>query len=100
LALPFALGCGSTRTGEKVYRAYGEQLANPQLQQAVLWVLNQSDGWHGLLDVAERSEIPFDVINEAAALLEQHELIVPVEFTLNSASNDSDNVRTRKTVLN
>lgn len=35
-----------------------------------------------------------------ATILEQHELIVPVEFTLNSASNDSDNVRTRKTVLN
>lgn len=70
--------CGEPQLGRRgLYRAFGEQLANPQLQQAMLWLLNLSDGQHELLDVAERSALPFDVILNAAALLEQHELILP-----------------------
>jgi aminopeptidase-like protein len=36
---------------------------------ARLWVLNLSDGEHSLLDIAERSDLPFTVINEEAKLL-------------------------------
>jgi aminopeptidase-like protein len=36
---------------------------------ARLWVLNQSDGDHGLLDIAERSGIPFPLIRDAAQAL-------------------------------
>jgi aminopeptidase-like protein len=46
---------------------------------ALLWVLNQSDGRHSLLDIAVRSRIPFRVINRAAASLEENGLVVAVE---------------------
>lgn len=36
---------------------------------AMLWVLNQSDGENSLLDIAERSGLPFDMLNEAAGAL-------------------------------
>jgi aminopeptidase-like protein len=36
---------------------------------AMLWVLNLSDGEHSLLDVAERSGLPFDTVAGAASAL-------------------------------
>ena len=48
-----------------------------QLQMAMLWVLNLSDGRHGLLDIAQRSGLPFHVVNEAAQLLCNHDLLAP-----------------------
>jgi aminopeptidase-like protein len=45
-------------------------------QLATLWVLNQSDGRNSLLDVAERSGLPFPVIREAADALLEHDLLV------------------------
>ncbi|MGH8900401.1 MAG: DUF4910 domain-containing protein [Egibacteraceae bacterium] len=38
-------------------------------QMAMLWVLNLSDGDHTLLDIAQRSVLPFEVIEHAANLL-------------------------------
>ena len=43
---------------------------------ALLWVLNLSDGEHPLLDIAERSNLPFSVIKEAAAALSATDLLV------------------------
>lgn len=45
---------------------------------ARLWVLNLSDGEHSLLDIAERSDIPFSAISEAAKLLSQAGLLSPL----------------------
>ena len=45
---------------------------------ARLWVLNLSDGNATLLDIAERAELPFSVINEAAAALAQAGLLKPL----------------------
>jgi aminopeptidase-like protein len=42
---------------------------------ARLWVLNLSDGENSLLNIAERSGIPFPVISEAAKLLSQNGLL-------------------------
>jgi aminopeptidase-like protein len=44
-------------------------------QLALLWVLNLSDGQHTLLDVAERSDLPFETINKAADALVEHGLL-------------------------
>ncbi len=44
-------------------------------QQALLWVLNQSDGNHSLLDIAERSSLSFPLIAQAAARLQQSGLL-------------------------
>jgi aminopeptidase-like protein len=46
-----------------------------QLQLATLWVLNLSDGGASLLDIAERSGLPFTSIRDAASLLTRHELL-------------------------
>jgi len=46
---------------------------------ARLWVLNMSDGRHSLLDIAERSGLPFAVLNEAAQLLLQSGLLAPAD---------------------
>jgi aminopeptidase-like protein len=43
--------------------------APPALQQAMLWVMNYSDGTHDLLWIAVRSGLPFDVIVSAAEAL-------------------------------
>jgi aminopeptidase-like protein len=47
------------------------------LRLAMLWVLNLSDGRHALLDIAERSRMPFTLIHDAARLLREHGLLAP-----------------------
>lgn len=42
---------------------------------ARLWILNLSDGEHSLLDIAERSGIPFPAVNDAAELLFENGLL-------------------------
>jgi aminopeptidase-like protein len=42
---------------------------------ALLWVLNLSDGTHSLLDIAERAELPFKIIEAAAAALAATDLL-------------------------
>ena len=42
---------------------------------AMLWVLNQSDGQHSLLDIAERSGLKFESVRRAAALLARRSLL-------------------------
>jgi aminopeptidase-like protein len=46
-------------------------------ETAMLWVLNQSDGTHTLLDIAERSGLVFDIIKDAADILLRHDLLKP-----------------------
>jgi aminopeptidase-like protein len=54
-----------------LYRTIGGDDQGRQRELALLWVLNLSDGEHGLLDIAEQSRMPFEAIREAAeALLE------------------------------
>jgi aminopeptidase-like protein len=44
-------------------------------QYAMLWVLNQSDGTRSLLDIAQRSGLPFNTLRDAARALEAAELV-------------------------
>jgi aminopeptidase-like protein len=44
-------------------------------QLAMLWVLNQSDGRNSLLDIAERSGVPFEAISAAARRLRDAGLV-------------------------
>jgi aminopeptidase-like protein len=48
-------------------------------EHALLWVLNQSDGHHSLLDIARRSGVSFDALRDAAHALEAHKLLRCVE---------------------
>jgi len=47
----------------------------PVDEMALLWVLNQSDGRHSLLDIADRADRPFASIRRAADLLLGAELL-------------------------
>jgi aminopeptidase-like protein len=59
-----------------LYRSTGGDSIGIEIN-ARLWVLNFSDGNHSLLDVAERSNIPFFIISEAARLLCEAGLLSP-----------------------
>lgn len=52
-----------------LYRSIGGDDAGRARELALLWVLNLADGRHSLLDVAERSGLPFAVVHEAADAL-------------------------------
>ena len=54
-------------------RVGGKDIATENM--AMLWVLNFSDGAHSLLDIAERSKLPFEIVLRAARLLEAHGLL-------------------------
>ncbi|MFW9261182.1 DUF4910 domain-containing protein [Nostoc sp. CALU 546] len=58
-----------------IYRAAGGHKNSELNEMAILWVLNLSDGHHTLLDIAERSGMPFDVIKYAADTLLTHDLL-------------------------
>jgi aminopeptidase-like protein len=58
-----------------LYQAIGGEPDRGEAQMAMLWVLNQSDGTNSLLDIAERSSLPFEAIERAATLLRDHELL-------------------------
>ena len=47
-------------------------------QQPLLWVLNYSDGEHSLLDIAERSGLPFDSVKQAADVLVKCSLLAEI----------------------
>jgi aminopeptidase-like protein len=71
---------GEPQLGRRgLYRQTGGYYTEvPDRQMALLWLLNQSDGVHSLLDIAERSQLPFKVIADAAADLERVGLLAPV----------------------
>jgi aminopeptidase-like protein len=58
-----------------LYRMIGGDDAGRSRELALLWVLNLSDGRHGLLDIAERSGMAFGKIEEAARALLDAELL-------------------------
>ncbi|HZR63543.1 MAG TPA: DUF4910 domain-containing protein [Terriglobales bacterium] len=57
-----------------LYRSTGGDAIGTEIS-ARLWVLNLSDGEHSLIDIAERSGIPFGAICDAADLLRENGLL-------------------------
>lgn len=58
-----------------LYRKTGGEAHASENQLAMLWVLNFSDGDHSLLDIAEKSGLPFSTLCQAAHALLQHDLL-------------------------
>lgn len=57
---------GEPNLGKRgLYDLAGGKMGNEQYKMAIFWVLNLSDGSHSLLDITDRSGIPFSVIYEA-----------------------------------
>ncbi len=58
-----------------LYGAIGGKADAGQREMAMLWTLNLSDGANSLLDIAERSGLKFEAIQNAAKLLDEHGLL-------------------------
>jgi len=70
---------GEPQLGRRgLYHAMGG-IDIPDLNLAMLWVLNLSDGRHALLDVAERAGMPFRAVRAAADLLVSSGLLEPLD---------------------
>lgn len=61
-----------------LYRAIGGESEGAKREMAMLWVLNLSDGHYSLLEIADRSSMPFRIIYEAATILVDHGLLKEV----------------------
>ena len=71
---------GEPQLGRRgLYRALGGDLDRAGTERALLWVLNQSNGRHTLLDIAERAKLPFAVVHRAACLLVEQAVLTEVE---------------------
>jgi aminopeptidase-like protein len=67
---------GEPQLGKRgLYRAMGGHRDEKLQETAMLWVLNQSDGSHTLLDIAERSGLGFEIVKDAADMLLRHDLL-------------------------
>jgi aminopeptidase-like protein len=60
-----------------LYRTTGGDGIGTEIN-ACLWVLNLSDEEHSLLDIAERSGLPFSTIRKAAEVLRDSGLLAAV----------------------
>ena len=68
--------CCEPQLGKRgLYRSIGGLPDAGQRELALLWVLNLSDSTHSLLDIAERADLPFDLIQQAAETLVAHKLL-------------------------
>ncbi|MFC5187707.1 DUF4910 domain-containing protein [Actinomadura harenae] len=71
---------GEPQLGRRgLYGALGGRSDTEQAQMAMLWVLNQSDGLHSLLDIADRSDLPFATVADAADALRDAGLLKELE---------------------
>jgi aminopeptidase-like protein len=67
---------GEPQLGRRgLYRAVGGERDPGRLQMAMLWVMNQADGRHALVDIADRAGLDFATVRSAADLLCQHGLL-------------------------
>jgi aminopeptidase-like protein len=72
-------GRGEPQLGRRgLYRAISGHKDQAEAQMALLWVLNQTDGRHSLLDIAERSGVAFEQLALAAETAREADLIRPV----------------------
>ena len=70
---------GEPQLGKRgLYRTLGGLTDAKTEEMALLWVLNLSDGTHTLLDIAERADLPYAVIRQAATKLREHDLLVDI----------------------
>lgn len=58
-----------------LYGSVGATIHRPTFEMALLWTLNLTDGQHSLLDIAQRSKMPFETIKQATKALLACELL-------------------------
>ena len=62
-----------------LYKKTGGHANAEERELALLWVLNQSDGQHDLLDIAERADMPFWSIADAPTALAEANVIRKIQ---------------------
>lgn len=68
---------GEPQLGKRgLYRAVA---GGSSTEAAILWVLNFSDGEHTLLDISDRSRLPYSAVREAAEVLKEHDLLAEAD---------------------
>ena len=71
---------GEPQLGKRgLYGAIGGDKDAAAANMAMLWILNLSDGTNSLLDIAERANLPFAVVQRTAKLLGDHGLLKPFD---------------------
>jgi aminopeptidase-like protein len=73
-----ALFCEPQLGRRGLYHSTGGTTPESEIN-ARLWVLNMSDGKNSLLDIAERSGLPFALLSDAADLLFRHGLLASID---------------------
>ena len=58
-----------------LYPTIGSSKNTEEIISAMMWVLNLSDGTNDLISIAERSKLPFDILNQSAIKLEEKGLL-------------------------
>lgn len=76
-----------------LYSSLGGRQDTQAIELAMLWVLNQADGGNSLLDIKDRSEMRFSELQEAAALLQQHDLVVEASAPATFSATTSEAAR-------
>jgi aminopeptidase-like protein len=67
---------GEPQLGRRgIYRSIGGGGDPKPVELALLWLLSLSDGDHDLIDVAERADLDFDAVAQAAEILEGQGLL-------------------------
>jgi aminopeptidase-like protein len=67
---------GEPQLGRRgLYRTLGGEAATGASEEAMLWALNLADGEHSLLGMAERSGLPFRILDRTAEILEREGLL-------------------------
>jgi aminopeptidase-like protein len=80
---------GEPRLGKRgLYGALGGKSPG-EFEQALLWVLSLADGVHDLVAMAQRSGLAFDLLDGAAAALEQAGLVRTLEDRVTGARRNS-----------
>jgi len=71
---------GEPQLGRRgLYRSLGGTTDQAEIEQAVRWMLNFSDGAHSVLDIAEKSALRIGALQTAAELLKERGLLAPVD---------------------
>jgi aminopeptidase-like protein len=58
-----------------LYRTLGGLENASEFEMAMLWLLNLSDGDHSLLDIAERADLSFEIVERSAKILVEQQLL-------------------------
>jgi aminopeptidase-like protein len=64
-----------------LYSHVGGRTDGKLRELAMLWLLNLSDGTNSLLDIAEKSYLHFDLLENAAQALLTHDLLTQLPET-------------------